>query len=317
MLLQELGKRQGVVADAVHAQRQGLDPLQDQEGVHGRERRALVAQRHHACAADVRRWAERLGINHAVVADIGLIQAREALTVLRPRELAAIDDRAAHAIAVAAQVLGERMHDDVGAVLDRAQQVGAGHGVVDDERDSGGVCHLGERRDVGDVAQRVADGFAEDRLGTVVYESSEGLGLARIGKAHCEALLREGVRKQVVGAAVERGGRDDVVAGLGDRLDRVGDRRHAGGDGKRCNAAFERRDALFQHVGRRVHDAGVDVARHLQVKQIGPVLGTVKRIGNRLIDGDRDGFGGRIGGVAGVHGQGFNLHGLPRVVVGF
>src|SRR5438876_6656612 len=42
--------------------------------------------------------------------------------VLAPGELAAVDDYAAQRGAVPAQELGERMHDDVGAVVERPQQ---------------------------------------------------------------------------------------------------------------------------------------------------------------------------------------------------
>ena len=51
-----------------------------------------------------------------------------------PKSSAAVDDHAADRGAVAADVLGGGVHDDVGAVLDRAAEVRAGGGVVDDER---------------------------------------------------------------------------------------------------------------------------------------------------------------------------------------
>jgi hypothetical protein len=60
----------------------------------------------------------------------------------------------------------------------------------------------------------------------------------------------------------------------------------------------------------RVHDAGVDVARHFQVKQVSAVLGTVKGVGHGLVNGHRHGLGGGVGAVAGVHGQGFEFHGI-------
>src|SRR3989442_7626425 len=45
MLLQRLGDLLGVLADAVHAQGQRLDALQDEEGVVRRQRGAGIAQR--------------------------------------------------------------------------------------------------------------------------------------------------------------------------------------------------------------------------------------------------------------------------------
>ena len=87
VLLQALGNRQGVVADAIHAQRQGFDALQDQKAVERADRRAHIAQRHHACAADVGGCPQCFGVNHAVIADIRLVEALEALLVLGPGDL--------------------------------------------------------------------------------------------------------------------------------------------------------------------------------------------------------------------------------------
>ena len=148
-------------------------PCRIRKALNGEMRRAHVAQRHHARAADVGGRAQRLGVDHAVVADVGLVQALEARLVLGPRELAAVDDRAADAVAVAAEVLGQRMHDDVGAVLERAAQVRRGHGVVDDQRHAVACAICGQRGDIGDVAQRVADRLAEHRLGSLVDQRVE------------------------------------------------------------------------------------------------------------------------------------------------
>jgi hypothetical protein len=140
------------------------------------------------------------------------------------------------------------MHHDVGAVLDGPAQVGRGHGVVHDQRDAVGVGDGGQGLEVGDVAQRVADRFAVDGLGAGVDQRREGGRVAVVGKAHLDAELGQGVGEQVVGAAVQRGGRDDVVAGFGDGLDRVGDGRHPGGHRQPGDAAFHGRHAGFEHA---------------------------------------------------------------------
>ena len=159
------------------------------------------------------------------------------------------------------------------------------------------------RCEVGDVALRIAERLDEHRLGPRVDQRLEGLGPAVVGKARLDAVLRQGVGEQIVGAAVQRAGGDDVVAGLGDRQDRVGDRRLPGGERERRDAALERRQALLQHVLRRIHDARVDVARHLQVEQVGAVLRIVERVGDGLIDRHRDRLGGRVRGIAAVNGD--------------
>jgi hypothetical protein len=146
-------------------------------------------------------------------------------------------------------------------------------------------------------------------LGTAVDQLLEGLRVAVVGEAHLDAVLRQGVGEQVVGAAVERAGRDDVVAGLGDGLDGVGDGRLARGQRQSGDAAFHGGDALLQHVLGRVHDAGVDVARHLEVEQVGAMLGAVEGVGGGLVDGHRHRLGGGLGRVAAVYGKGLDLHG--------
>jgi hypothetical protein len=46
--------------------------------------------------------------------------------------------------------------------------------------------------------------------------------------------------------------------------------------GHRRHPAFERRDALFEDVGGRIHDAGVDVAELLQREQRAPCSESLK-----------------------------------------
>ncbi len=175
--------------------------------------------------------------------------------------------------------------------------------------------YLGQRREVDDVAERVADRFAEQRPGPAVDQLREGVRIAAVGKAHLDAVLRQRVREQVVGAAIERPCRHDVVAGLGQRLDGAGDGGHARCQRQAGHAALERRDALLEHVLRRVHDARVDVARHLEIEQVGTVLGVVERVRSGLVDRHGHGLGGGLGAVAAVDGDGFEFHGCTVPVV--
>lgn len=310
--LQMLGERERVVADAIHPKGERLYPLEDEEGVEGGQRGAGVAQRDDAGAADVGGGAQGLGVDDAVVAGVGLVQALEAFLVLGPGELAGVDDGAADGGAVAAQVLGQRVHDDVGAVLEGAAEIGRGNGVVDDQGDAVVVGDLGDGLDVGDVALRVAEGLDKDGLCLGVDEGGEGLGLAVVGEAGGDAVLRKGVGQQVVGPPIEGAGGEDVVAGLGDGEDGVGDGGLAGGYGERAYPAFEGGEALLEHVVGGIHNPAVDVAGDLEVEEVGAVLGGVEGVGGGLVDGDGDGLGGGVGGVAGVDGPGFEAPGGGR-----
>ena len=62
---------------------------------------------------------------------------------------------AADDVGVAAEVLGRRVEDDVGAELERLLEVRRGEGVVDDEERADRVRRVGGGADVDDVQQRV------------------------------------------------------------------------------------------------------------------------------------------------------------------
>ena len=72
----------------------------------------------------------------------------------------------------------------------------------------------------------------------------------------------------------------------------------AAGHGQARDAVFERRDALLEHVGGRVHDARVDVAEFLQREQRGGVVGILEDEGGGLVDGHGAGAGGGVGLIA-------------------
>ncbi len=166
-----------VLAMLAHAQRQRLQPLDEHEGVERRHRRADVAQQRDARLDDVGDRAQRLhrlGPHRAVIAGVGLVQHREAVGVLLPVEIAAIDDDAADRGAVPADILGGRMHDDGRAVLERPAQHRRGR-VVHDQRHAAvapDLRHLGDREDgelrvgqrLGVIAARLRVGRAGEVL---------------------------------------------------------------------------------------------------------------------------------------------------------
>ena len=73
---------------------------------------------------------------------------------------------------------------------------------------------------------------------------------------------------------------------------------------------FQGSDAFFQYRIGRIHDAGIDIARYLEIEQIGPMLGTVESVGCGLVDRYGHRFRGGIGLIAGVNGERFEFHGL-------
>src|SRR5665213_133130 len=220
--------------------------------------------------------------------------------LLRPIEHGAADRRA-----VAADVLRRRVHDDVGAVLDRAQQVRRGERVVDDQRNAPRMRDPGNRGDVEDVELRVSERLGEHRLRVRPNRRFERRRIGRIDQRHLDPEPRERVDDRIVRAAVQRGGADDVIARARDVQQREDRRGLTAGKSERADAAFERRQPLFEHVGRRVHDPRVDVAELLQREQPLGVRGIVERVRRGLVDRDGPRLGGRVAAMAAVQGDGF------------
>ena len=193
------------------------------------------------------------------------------------------------------------MHHDVGAVLERSDEIWRGDGVVDDQRDTVGVRDTGDALEVEDVQLRVGDRLRVERLGVRLHRRPPGLQVVRVlDEAHRDAELRQCVVQQVVGTAVEPRRGDDVVTGVGhgEQRDRLGGL--PGGHQQRADAALECGDLLLDGVMGGVVDAGVDVAQLLEGEQLRTVLGGVEGERGRLVDRQRTGVGGGVGRLAGV-----------------
>lgn len=306
--LEPFGERQGVGGVPLQAQAERLDALEQQEGAVRGEGRAEVAEQLDAELDGEGAGAEVGPVPQAVVAGVGRGEVREALGVSAEVEAARVHHDAAEGGAVAAEELGGGVDDDVGAVLGGAQQVRGGHGVVDDEGDAGLVGDVGDAPDVEDVAARVAEALGEDRLGGGADRGAPGVEVVRVvDEGHLDAQARQGVPEQVVGAAVQGGAGDEVVAGAGQGEQGEGLGGLPGGEGDSGDPAFEGGDALLQDVLGGVVDAGVDVARFGEREEPGGVPGVVEDERGRLVDRHRPGAGGRVG-----DGPRVDLPGLER-----
>lgn len=155
--LEPAGQREGVFDVARAAQRNRLEPLQEQPRVERRHARAQVAHLVHPQLRRERLVAVRVPEPHPVVPVGGLGEAGE-FARRRPVEVPAVDHDAAHAGAVPADPFRAAVRHDVRAELDRLAQVPAhAERVVHDQRDAGLVAHGRDRRDVWHVELRVAD----------------------------------------------------------------------------------------------------------------------------------------------------------------
>jgi hypothetical protein len=174
------------------------------------------------------------------------------------------------------------------------------------------VRERGDGLDVEQVLLGVGDALAEERLRVGTDGGAPGLDVVGVlDKGDVDAELGQRVVEEVVGAAVEAGAGDDVVAGLGDVEDRHQLRGLAARDEERADAALEAREPLLDGVLGGVHDPRVDVAEFLEGEQVRRVVGIAEDVRRRLVDGQRAGAGGGVGGLAGV-----DLSGLEGPAVG-
>jgi hypothetical protein len=203
-------------------------------------------------------------MKEADVVVAGLRLVVEAELGVSPVEGAGVDDRSADRRAVPSDPLGQGVHDHVGSMVDRAQEVGRREGRVDDQRQLVAMRDIGHCRHVEHVEHRVADRLPEDRARLVVDRPLEVPGIGRVHEAHGDPELRQDVVEHRVRSAVEVVGRDDLVAGLGDVDDRVVDGRRPGREGEGRGAALESRQALLEDIVGGVHQARVDVPQLLE-----------------------------------------------------
>ena len=230
----------------------------------------------------------------------------------RPVERTGIDDDAAERRAVAAEELRGGVDDDVRAERDDLDPVGRTERVVDDERQAVAVGDGGNGLDVRNVAVRVAQRLEIDGARVRLDGRLDRCGVVRVHERRRDAVLRQRVCQQVIGAAVDRLLRDDVVALPRQRLNGIGDGRRAGGRGQSGHAALKGRHALLEHVLRGVRQAAVDVARVRQAEAGRSLCAVTEYIGRRLVDG----HGARAGGGIGLLLSDVKLQGLKMIAHG-
>ncbi len=299
--------RQRVLRVPLYPQRQRLQPLQQQEGVDRRQRRAEIAQQLRPGPHDVGGLREGLEEHQPVV---GRIRAGEPwVTPVAPVEPAAVDDDPADGRAVPADELRRRVHDHVGAVLERAGQVRGGQGVVDDERRARLVRGPGHPGDVEDVPARVADRLPVEGGRVRAHGGLPGTQVVGVvDEGRLDAELGERVGEQRVRPAVQRRRRDQMIAGGGDGEDRQRLRRLAAGHRQRRGTALQVRDPLLQDVLGRVDHPGVGEPDLGEREQVRRVTGVVEDERRALVDRHRAGTRRRI-----RLGAGMDLPGLEAV----
>ena len=299
---------------AVDAQRQGLGALEQDPGVERADAGTLVTQQDGADIGCEGGGTGSLGKRDAMVGGVGLGDLG-VLSARLPIEVTAVDDHTAQRGAVAADELGCGVDNDIGAMLQRTEQIRGAEGVVDDNRQTVLLGDLGDGVDVGDVRVGVAERLEIDDRGVVLDGTLDLFQVMGIDKRGLDAKLGERMLQQVVGATVDGLLSHHVVTGLGKSLQGIGDGSSTGGDGKTCHATLERGDTVLEDALGGVGQTAVDVTGVGKTKAVGGVLGVAEHIARGLVDRHGTGVGCRIGALlANVQLQGIETKGVLGVV---
>ena len=294
MICQELHDFLGVLHMAFNAQAQSLGALQQQERVERRDGSAGIAQQDGADISHKCSGPGRLSKGNTVVAGVGCRNVR-ILAAGFPVELATVHDDTAQGGAVAADELGRGMDHDVRAVLNGTDQVRGAKRVINDQRQAVLVSNGCDGVDIGDITVGVAQSLQIDRLG-VGLDGVLHLGqVMGVDKGGGDAKLGQGVLQQVVAAAVDGLLGHDVITGLCQSLDGVGDGSGTGSGRQSRHAAFQGCDALLKNVLGGVGQAAIDVAGVCQAEAVSSMLAVAEDIGSGLVNGHRAGIGSGIG----------------------
>src|SRR4029077_2206779 len=120
MISQKLCNVARILHVALDAESHGLNSLQKQETVEGRQRGSSISLTDCATARDKGRVTKMVDVDDAVVCDLRLVQHVKLLGILPPGKLAAIHNHPANAGATAPNEFRHRVEDDVSAILDRS-----------------------------------------------------------------------------------------------------------------------------------------------------------------------------------------------------
>ena len=221
------GNRLCIAAVTLHAQLERFEALQENpgiEGAHGRPRRPQHP-------------VDRLA-----------------------NVLAVADDRTTDTAALAVEVLGSGVDDDVGTEIQRPLESRRAKAVIDDQQCIVRMRETGKRADIAELCQGIRWRLQKEQPGIGLHRLFPGCGVIEIDEGRLDAETRQVVRKEDCRGAEKTARADDMVAFLEQPEADCKDRGHTGGCGDTGLPAFHRGKPLLETAHRGIRETGIDVA---------------------------------------------------------
>ena len=176
-------------------------------------------------------------------------------------ELLRPEHDAAEAAALAVDMFGRRIDDDVGAERHRPLQQRRGEHVVDHDERAGASCAIFDTPSMSTSSSTGLVGVSKKKARVLgLHRRFPGGEVAPVDQRRLDAVARQQILDDVAAAAEQRARRDHMIAGLEMAKQRRGDGGHAARRAARGVGAFERAHARLEHGDGRVGVAAIDVS---------------------------------------------------------
>ena len=157
--------------------------------------------------------------------------------------------------------------------------------------------NLCQRFNIDNVTCRITNCFAEHCPGFVIDERGNTFRFIISSKPDFNALLGKHMSKKRISTTVQLRRCHNIGTYFRNVLNGIGNCRTACAYRQCTNTAFQISNALLEYISGRIHDSGVNISRHSEIKKVSAVLCVVKLIRNSLINWHSHRVGSGISGI--------------------
>ena len=275
-----------------HTEMEGLKSEVKKERAHSCHRDTHIAYKLYARLGNICDVvAELLYVCNAMVGGIGVVELGPLFGVCGPIELTTVNYATADNGSVSVHILCCGMNDDIASVLKGTAEEGGREGIVNNEGDAVLMSDSRKAVKIENVECGICDSLAEEHTGVFIDQRLNLLvAHSRGSKSYLYAEALESNGKEIDGATVDSGERNDILSRLGDIENCEKDSGHTRGGKDRARTALEIGDLLLYLSNRGVGDTRVHMAVSLEVEEVADFFRGAVLISSALIYRQNAGF---------------------------